>query len=183
MFINPVDDKNIVSFIHGYEAGAKNKCDFTQLSRQLLTDKYKISYSNDGWPGQITRLSKKKSWSWVVTFKNIALEVVADKRHGGLDKKLTEILKSKIISLIERIQPLGDICFNDSWAEAWLSLCPVKDAWFKHLWGNDEWLIIKSITKQVQADKIFSEKDKQIPTEKLLKLKYQYDRTTKENGT
>ena len=59
MFINPVDDKNVVSFIHGYELGTKHKCSFTKLSKQLLTDKYKINYSNDGWPGQITRLAKK----------------------------------------------------------------------------------------------------------------------------
>ncbi|MES2587783.1 MAG: hypothetical protein V4622_02315 [Bacteroidota bacterium] len=59
MFINPVDEKNVVSFINGYELGTKQECDFTQLLKQLLTDKYKISYSSDGWPGQISRLAKK----------------------------------------------------------------------------------------------------------------------------
>ncbi len=114
MFINPVDDKNVVSYIHGYETGTKHKCDFTQLSKQLLTDKYKIGYSSDGWPGQITRLAKKLSLNWVTTFKRTALEIVADERHGGLDKAMTAILKKRVISLIGRVNPLGDPWFNDS---------------------------------------------------------------------
>lgn len=75
MFIDPVDDKNIVSFIHGYEIGSK--CDFTRICKQLLIDKYRINYSNDGWPGQIKRLSEKHSQSWVMTFKNIGLEIIS----------------------------------------------------------------------------------------------------------
>lgn len=81
MFINPVDDKNIVSFIAGYELAAKHSCDFTTLLKPLLIEKYDINYSNDGWPGQITRLAKKLSLSWVTTFNKIALEILADELH------------------------------------------------------------------------------------------------------
>ena len=183
MFINPVDDKNVVSFIHGYEVGTKHKCDFTQLSKQLLTDKYKINYSSDGWPGQITRLAKKESLSWVTTFKRTALEIVADTRHGGLDKALAEILKKRIVSLIERVKVLGDPWFNDSWKEEWVSLFSVKSNWSKQMWTDKEWAIVKSIDKHVQADNVFSKKGDHIPTPQLLKLKDQFDKTTKKNGT
>ena len=97
MFINPVDDRNVVSYIHGYEAGTKHRCDFTRLTKQLLTDKYKITYSNDGWPGQVTRLAKKLSLNWVIVFKRTALEILADERNGGLDKEMSAILKKRIV--------------------------------------------------------------------------------------
>jgi hypothetical protein len=183
MFINPVEDKNVVSYIHGYQAGTKHKCDFTQLTKQLLTEKYKITYSSDGWPGQVTRLAKKLSLSWVIVFKRTALEILADERNGGLDKAMLAILKKRIISLIERVNALGAPWFNDSWTEEWLSLCSIKHKWFKQAWTDKEWTIIKSIDKLVNADNIFISKGQHIPTQELIKLKEQYDRTTKKNGT
>jgi hypothetical protein len=182
MFINPVDDKNVISFIHGYELGTKHRCDFTQLSKQLLTDKYRINYSGDGWSGQITRLAKNLSLSWISTFKRTAVEIVANEQHGGLDKAMAEILKKRIVSLIGRVNALGDSGSNDSWTEEWLSLCSVKSKWFRQLWTDNEWTIVKSIDKQVQADNIFTKKGNHIP-EQLLKLKDRFDRTTKKNGT
>ncbi len=176
MYINPIDENNVVSFIHGYELGTKHKCDFTQLIKQLLTDKYKINYSSDGWPGQITRLSKKLTLNWGTTFKRIALEIVAGEQQNGLDKSMQEILKSRIVSLLGRINPIGDIYFNDNWTEEWLILCPVKSNWFKQLWTDKEWITIKSIDKLIQSDNIFQNKDKKIPTPELQKLKEQYDK-------
>lgn len=176
MFINPVDDKNVVSFIHGYELGAKHRCDFTQLSKQLLIDKYKINYSSDGWPGQITRLAKKLSLSWVTTFKRTALEIIADEGQGGLEKTMKATLKKRIETLIGRINASGDIGFNENWTEEWLSLCSAKSKWFKQLWTKSEWTIIKSIDKHVQSDNIFNNKSDHIPTPELIKLKEQYDK-------
>lgn len=43
MYIYPVDETNVVSFVHGYELGTKNKCDFTLLLKRLFTDKYKMT--------------------------------------------------------------------------------------------------------------------------------------------
>ena len=182
-FINPVDDRNVVSYIHGYEAGTKHRCDFTRLTKQLLTDKYKITYSNDGWPGQVTRLAKKLSLNWVIVFKRTALEILADERNGGLDKAMSAILKKRIVSLIERVNELGAPWFNDIWTEEWLSLCSIKHKWFKQLWTYEEWTIIKSIDKLVNADNVFISKGRHIPTLELVRLKEQYDRTTKKNGT
>jgi hypothetical protein len=39
MYIRVKDDENVVSFIHGYELGTKNKCNFTQQLKLLLTNK------------------------------------------------------------------------------------------------------------------------------------------------
>jgi hypothetical protein len=78
MYIYPVDEYNIVSFIHGYEEGTKRECDFTELVKQLLINKYEISYSSDGWQGQVRRLGEKLSLSWVEAFKKATFEIVAD---------------------------------------------------------------------------------------------------------
>jgi hypothetical protein len=182
MYISPVDDKNVISFIHGYQLGTIHKCDFTELVKQLLIRKHKIKWGSDGWPGQITRLANKKSLSWVVTFKRTALEIVTDSRNGGLDKALAEILKKRIVSLIEHIEASGHSWFNDSWREEWLSLCSVKSKWFKPIWTDKEWAIVKSIDKHVQAGDVFSKKGDHLPTQQLLKLKAQFDKSTSKKG-
>jgi hypothetical protein len=178
MYIYPVDDKNIESFIHGYELGTKQKCDFTTLSKQYLIDNFKIIYSNDGWPGQIKRLAKKKSTSWVVTFKQIALNIIAEEQNSESLTLLKKILKPRIESKIERINMLGNPWLNDSWVEEWLSLCLVKRDWFKKIWNNEEFLIIESIQKLVQNKKAFEEGSQNIPTQKLLDLKERYQKLT-----
>jgi hypothetical protein len=178
MYINPMDDKNAVSFIHGYEIGTKHRCDFTQLISKYIADKYKITQSNDGWSEQIERLAQKLSLSWMRTFKKITLEIIATE-DMGLDEEMRKILKTRITSLIDRINELGDPWFNENWVQEWLSLCPIKSKWFKPLWIGKEWPIIKAIDKEVQLNNIFSKKGNYIPTEQLLKLKDKYDKSTK----
>jgi len=87
MYINPVDQNNVVSFLHGYELGTGNKCQFTLLVRQLLTHKYRIVYSNDGWPGQIVRLAKNASGSWLTTFMEISAEIIGSEESTFVDNQ------------------------------------------------------------------------------------------------
>ncbi len=183
MFVNPVDNFNVVSFIHGYELGRKRKCDLTQLIKQLLKQKYNVSYSSDGWPGQITRQAKNLSLSWVTTFKITVLEILADEREGGLDKSMIDILKNRIIWHIGRVNADGDPWFDENWSEEWFSICSIESKWFKQLWTDNEWVLIKSIDKLVKSDNIFNIKGGKIPTHQLLKLKEQFDRAIKKNGT
>jgi len=96
---------------------------------------------------------------------------------------MREILKSIIVSLIGRINAVGDPWFNDSWIEEWLSLCSVKSKWFRQLWTNNEWMIIKSIDKHVQADNTFIKEGNNIPTTQLVELKEQFDNIATVNGT
>lgn len=154
MFIYPEDDKNVASFIHGYQLGTKNRCNFTLLLEKHLTSKYKIMKRSDGWPGQIARLSEKLSLRWIVIFKRTALEVLAAEQKGGFDGGDSLILKKRIASLIERIDTKESPWLDDHWREEWLSLCVIKQPWFKQVWADKEWAIIKSIDKQVNAGNI-----------------------------
>jgi hypothetical protein len=179
MYVNPVDEKSIISFIHGYELGTKHKCDFTQLIKHLIAHKYKIKHSSDGWEGQITRRAETLSLSWVATFKMTAMEIVAGKQHGGLNAAMAKALKTNIESLFGRIDCRGDSWFNESWIEGWLSLSMIKSKLFRPLWDDDEWTVIGSVIKLVQAKKIFGGNDSNNPMPELIKLKDQFHKAKK----
>ena len=74
MYVNPVNRDTIVSFIHGYEIGIKNT-NLTVELKKLLSDKYNVIYSSDGWSGQIDQLSKKLNITWIDTLKKLIFEL------------------------------------------------------------------------------------------------------------
>lgn len=149
MFVYPVDEHNITSFIYGYEYGKKQSSTFTAQIRQRLTDQYKIVYSNDGWPGQIKRLAAKRKENWPTIFRWITLEILADEKNGGWDNTMSEILKARIFALIERIEPEHTKWLDKWWMEDLLALCPVKYPWFQKIWDEHSWKIIKPINKKM----------------------------------
>ena len=88
MWIRGVPDKErIISFIDGYETGTNNKCDFTQLLKEFISNKYKINGSNEGWPRQIDLLSKKLSLTWIETFKIIGMEIIKSPNKSDTNSK------------------------------------------------------------------------------------------------
>lgn len=175
MYIHPVDDKNIVSFIHGYELGANGKCQFSELIKQHLIGKFKVNYSNDGWPGQISRLAKKQSLSWETTFTRVTLEILSDDSHGGFDEEMKMALKKRVETLIDRINADGNVWFNENWTEEWLSLYSVKSNWFQQLWTEKELVVLISIDNLVHEDCVFVNRTDFLPTSELLILKLQFD--------
>ncbi len=181
MYIHPQDENNFVSFIHGFECGTKNKFDFSRLSKELLSGKYKIEYLSDGWPGQIKRLSDRLSISWTITFKKILLEIIANE-SSSLDNEIVQIIKTRVRELIARISINGHPSFNQSWKDEWLSLCSTKSTWFKQLWTDSELKIIKAIDNQIKTGNIYASNSSS-PSSQLLRLKDQYDRSTMKNGT
>ncbi|MBL7705181.1 MAG: hypothetical protein JNM21_06485 [Taibaiella sp.] len=167
MFVYPVDQHNITSFILGYEYGKRQSSSFTEQIQQRLADQYRIFSSSDGWPGQIRRLAKKSNENWVTIFRWVSLEILADATNGGWDETMSGVLKARIFALIERIEPEDTRWLDKWWIEDWLALCPVKHPWFQKIWADKEWRIIKPINKKLLlADYSFSG----IP-KKLLQLK------------
>jgi hypothetical protein len=173
MYIHPVDENNIVSFIHGYELGTNGKCQLSELIKQHLIGKYKVNYSNDGWPGQISRLAKKQLFSWETTFTRVTLEILSDDSHGGFDEEMKMVLKKRVETLIDRINVKGNIWFKVNWREEWLSLCSVKSNWFQKIWTDKELKLLIAIDKLVQTDSVFENKKDFLPTAELLNLKEQ----------
>jgi hypothetical protein len=174
MYIYPIEANSIIHFMSGYEAGTKGKCDFTKRVRRLIADKYKVSYSSDGWPGQIKLLARKRHTTWLIVFKKITLEIIANAEGGSLDDKQREMLKKKItVGIINDIQATGGPRFED-WAEEWPAFCAVKSSWFKQLWSRQEWTIIRAIDKLVQTGSNVEAEDQRLPSPALLQLRNRY---------
>lgn len=155
MFIHPLSADSAINFINGYEAGTGNTCDFTQQLRQVLSDKYGITYSSDGWPGQITRLAKKRASTWLILFRKTTLEIIVKAEGGRLSDNQQVMLKTRVFNLIERLEHTHLQQLSSFWIEDWLSMCHIQGGWFKQHWTTKEWTTIKKITKRLQAEIIF----------------------------
>jgi hypothetical protein len=171
MYIQPQDQHTIVSFITGYEIGTNFKSDFIPLLKDYIAKKYSIECRATGWPGQIDRLSEKLSLTWVITFKKILLETVANE---GLSNKLEQIITSRIENLIEHIYETENAWFNTNWREEWISLCASKSKWFKQMWSTNEFKIIKTMDAEIQANRLFLKPNSNLPAAFLLSLKEQF---------
>jgi len=178
MYIQYVNEHTISSFVDGYEMGSQDKCDFTVLVRNHIENKLLTPYDADGWVGQIRRFSNKKEISWITAFKQIGLEIIS-LENNGLDNKMQQIIKSRILYLVDRINEKGDNYFNESWVEEWRTLCLIKSNWFKSLWTKDEYQILKLIGKLVDDNKVFIEFKPFRPTNKMLELKNKFTQRDK----
>jgi hypothetical protein len=181
MYIFQQDYQNIVSFIHGFETG-NGKNDFTEQMKTYIAKQFRIKAGATGWNGQIERLSEKLNYGWTITFKKISLEILIVDELGNLNEELGQILKTRIQSLIERIEKKGNPFFNNDWTEEWLSFCSLKSNWFRQMWTLDELEIIKALDIEVHADNIFIDKEDFLPTKKLIELQGQYQTLTKNNS-
>nr|GFC69501.1 hypothetical protein [Tanacetum cinerariifolium] len=131
MYIHPKEASSVVNFITGYEIGTRDECDFTEQLKQLLSDKYKVDYSSDGWTGQIKRLAKRRHSTWLILFRRLTLELIVNDEGDGLDETQQAFLKAMVIGRLEQLMEIGTVGFREYWVEDWLSLCTVKSSWFK----------------------------------------------------
>lgn len=151
IYIHPATADCAISFIHGYERGTRAECDFTTQLKTLLSEKYRISYSSDGWPGQLKRLAKKRDSTWLTTFRNLTLELIVTEQRGNLLEQQQHLLKTRIVSLLERLEHQPAEYLSSYWTDDWLALCPIKRPWFKQLWTKEEWRVIKRLDTLVQG--------------------------------
>jgi hypothetical protein len=179
MYVHPIDENNVVSYIHGYENGTELKCDFTQLIRQHLTDLLGIPYLSDGWPGQIKRFANKKYIPWLVAFKQIGFAVLLDfEKNEGLDSEVQEMIKRRIIGLIEGINEKGDPWFGRTWSEDWESVCLTKNKWFQEIWSKKEFQVIKAIHTEVNNGRVVEDwKQNYKPRAKLVELRDRFQKS------
>lgn len=87
MFIRWVEEKNVVSFIHRYEAGLYKSATLRNYQKNGLPTSIKLVTAMTVGGGQIYRLSTKRSLSWVAAFNMIASEILEDEHHEGLGKR------------------------------------------------------------------------------------------------
>ncbi len=149
MYIQPVDEHNINSFLSGFEVCAKGKCCFTQLLRKRLEDKYKIRYAERGLTQQIEKLAKRTNDSWVMTFRKLAMEALTS-NGDDLSRRIKQFLKYDVDGQTEIIKRHGFTPPNQSWIDHWLTFTFLRSTWAKEMWSPDEWKTIREIDKQVR---------------------------------
>jgi len=181
MYIQPMEASSAISFVHGFEAGMGSEGDFIETMSQLLSEKYKVNGGCLGWPEQIKLLAKKRSLSWLTTFRGLVPEVVAYVQGGQLTPTQQAILRKKIGGWIDRIKPNGGPWFSADWVEEWQSLCAVKSGWFKQLWSRKEWTVTRAIDKLVQTAGLFRDEARRLPSPALIQLKEAYAKVAGEN--
>ncbi len=170
MYITIQDKSNVVSFTTGYEMGVKT-CDFSNLFKSFIEEKFKIKSGATGWSGQIEMLSEILSQSWFRTFKQVTLQFITDNETSDLKDELNKTIKSRLQALVERIDAKGNPWFNDSWTEEWQSLCLLSFEWFKQLWNAEELKVLQAIDKAVCSKKVFADENNTLPTKELVELR------------
>ena len=75
MYVEDLEQKQIVAFIHGLEIGDSSLKLTNKLSFEL-DNNYKIKITGDGWPYQIERFSKKENMSWFDALKFLTLKLL-----------------------------------------------------------------------------------------------------------
>ena len=68
MYVCPVDEHGIVSFIDGYEAGSQGRCQFTNLLVEELAKKHRVKPDCQGWASQIRRFGELRGIRWTEAF-------------------------------------------------------------------------------------------------------------------
>ena len=68
MYVYPVDEHGIVSFIDGYEVGSQGRCQFTKLLAAELAEKHGVKPDCQGWNGQVRQLGERCGIRWTEAF-------------------------------------------------------------------------------------------------------------------
>ncbi len=151
MFVQPINEHTILSFLYGYEMGTKGKYQFTRMLKDILEKKYRIAWGSRGLPEQIEKLAKKRKDTWVLTFKKVAMEVLTFD-GAGVHAKMKMYLKYIVDIQVEAYERNGKQTPNKLWIEQWLTFVFLKYPWAKELWTVEEWKNIRQIDKQIQQE-------------------------------
>jgi hypothetical protein len=174
MFVNVQDRDNFISFISGYELGSKT-CSFSEPLGHYIRQTQNTELWGNRWIGDVEQVSALLCLSWTSAFRRLSLNFIASLGVDPIKAELQQLLVGRLQGLIRKIHRAGDPWFNLSWTEEWDALSCVNSAWFKSLWTEQEFRIVKAIDLMVQAKQIFADNEYRLPTRDLLRLKAQHD--------
>lgn len=167
MYTGKENKDTVSSFLHGYEIGRNNECNFIEQIMKSIEEEYEIKSRATGWIGQIEMVAEKLEMDWIIIFKKQSLKF--------LTSKFTEPIKIEFgISIKSRIngKMLGvENHFRRDWITDWFGIVDLKSDWFKELWSSKELKLMKKIEEELLSLGKVREIQKQIkPTNKLRNL-------------
>lgn len=165
MYTGTENKDTVLSFIHGYEIGRENKCDFVGRIIQSIENEYKIKSGATGWSGQIERLAEELETDWITIFKMQSIKILAKEFYDSSKTELTDLLKRRINGKMNGIT----IFFHRNWIRDWFGIINKEANWFKEMWSATELKLINEIETELKAYGKVKLINKEIePTKKLI---------------
>jgi hypothetical protein len=164
MYTGKENEGRIMSFLHGYEAGRNNQCQFIEKLSDSIEKEFKIVSYATGWSGQIERTAQKFETDWVTVFKKQSLKVLTEEFPDLIDDDLIDSLKKKVIGKAERVSRH----FSKDWITGWFGIVDLSADWFRKIWSKRELELMSNIEEELKSfGKIRELKEKINPTNKL----------------
>jgi len=164
MYTGKENEGRITSFLHGYEAGRNDECQFIKKLSNSIKKEFKVESKATGWNGQIERTAQKLETEWVTVFKRQSLKILTEEFSDSIEKDLIDSLKKRIIGKIRGV----DNHFCKDWVTDWFGIVDLSMDWFKRIWTKKELEMMSNIEEELKSfGEIRKLKKKINPTEKL----------------
>ncbi len=162
------ENKNTVSsFLHGYECGRDNECNFIEELVESIKEEYEIESRATGWIGLIERLADKLETDWITIFKSQSLKILTVRFTEPIKKEFEKSIKKRINGKMLGVENY----FRRDWITDWFGIVDLKAGWFNKMWSMKELSLMNEIEKELKSFGKVREIKKQIePTDRLKKL-------------
>lgn len=143
-----IENKDTVSvFLHGYEIGRNQECNFIEQIVKSIKLEYDIEKRATGWIGQIERLAAVEEADWITIFKRQSLKILNAKFSKEIQQEFTESLKKRING---KMLGVNDY-FRKDWITDWYGIIQLEENWFKEIWSNEELKLMKEIESELKS--------------------------------
>ena len=157
----------ILSFLRGYELGTYSQCKFIEILSNSIEEEYKIQAKSISPYRQIEILAQKLELDWVSAFKRQSLKVLNTQFDDKIREDFIISFKQRIISKLKILE----FHFRKDWIGDWYGLCDLSASWFKGIWTEKAFILIKEIdTKLKNYGKIQDLPERMRPSQHLKEL-------------
>lgn len=159
------ENKDTISaFIHGYEIGRDNNCNFIESLVESIEKEYKVESKATGWVGQIEMLAEKFETDWVAIFKKESLKIIVGEFNESSKEEFIESIKKRINGKVGGVR----YHFRKDWITDWFGIVDLTANWFREIWSDKELKLLTGIENELKNfGNVQSIKEGIKPTEKL----------------
>ena len=167
MYTGKENRDTVTSFLHGYEIGRNNECNFIEQLMKSIEEEYEIKSRATGWTGQIEMVAEKLEMDWITIFKKQSLKLLTSKFTEPIKEEFASSIKSRINGKMLGIENH----FRRDWITDWFGIVDLQSDWFIELWSDEELKLMKNIEEELLLLGKIREVQKTIkPTNKLKNL-------------
>jgi len=145
MYTGKENKDTISAFIHGFEAGRDNNCNFIESLTNSIEKEYGIDTKATGWIGQMQLLAEKTENDWVTVFKKQSLKILIIELSQLSRKEFLTSLRQRISGKINGLQ----YNFRKGWITDWFGIVDLKANWFKEIWTHKELILLTEIENEL----------------------------------